>query len=412
MDELDALLGNGDENATLEAALAFVDAFHVDGEPLDSVADAFEVQSAGSDAEKTKAKPKKRDRKREELLYLREVVQGLETQLDALQSRQGSRRETNCSSDDPQGVWKRFAHRQHRERQRAEDENVRLRVMLEDQLRLTKSLERMLNKRGNVELLSSEPSTSTKRLRRANIANPLDAQDIMLQLNAVVDEMYLATDEVFADPRFNTTATRRESELVSDASTGTRVHNYEIRMLPFTFRVTSEAFWDLILARINLTVGKDTHQMREVEEDNVSTKSYEGNMTWGKTDNIFRVKVLGRRYVESDRVVIVGSMLMEPLHLNGEPLEDVYMRVRVWRVLKPHQTDPNDPSSPQMTLHQTFNDAVPECYADLDPMTFQHKVRIFTNFLLNAARAQMDLAEQLVENRLADSLAQMKLEDM
>lgn len=124
-----------------------------------------------------------RDERREELLYLRTKVAEMESQLEELKknddSSKKSSRPASCSSIvtagilktassvasrgvfdvsmpllrgqiQPSGsIWEDVAMRQNAERQKAELENIRLRTLLEGQIKVAKGLEKLLNKRSN-----------------------------------------------------------------------------------------------------------------------------------------------------------------------------------------------------------------------------------------------------------------------
>lgn len=159
--------------------------------------------SAGVPAAAAKKKKKKagynsnkaRDQRKEELLYLRKKVDQMETYLRKL--RETSARNNSISSSSSTGrgarvfrnalvgqlptasavrraveardasalrlaevgpVWEDIAARQYKERRRAEMENIRLKLVLESQLKMAKSLEKVLNKRYNERVRASARS--------------------------------------------------------------------------------------------------------------------------------------------------------------------------------------------------------------------------------------------------------------
>lgn len=119
-----------------------------------------------------KYKPNRaRDGRREELVYLSKKVSELEAQLETLKRRQ-SLNNTNESEfatlQQPQrdssaalttsdalsqnssvaaSVWQEIASRQSEERSKAEKDNIRLKLVLEHQIKIAKSLESVLHKK-------------------------------------------------------------------------------------------------------------------------------------------------------------------------------------------------------------------------------------------------------------------------
>lgn len=117
-----------------------------------------------------KYKPNRaRDGRREELVYLSKKVSELETQLETLKRRQQGANaageseitmvqhqqdssETlaikNASHNSAAtGVWREIASRQSEERSKAEKDNIRLKLVLEHQIKIAKSLEGVLHKK-------------------------------------------------------------------------------------------------------------------------------------------------------------------------------------------------------------------------------------------------------------------------
>lgn len=121
-----------------------------------------------------------RDERRKELIYLRQKVEELETQLGQLQRPNAEVSSTNLrllppsqqnalqqlsintwsqhglTRAAPEGasslskessVWKELATRQHAEREKAEMENIRLKLILEEQIKIAKNLHTMLTKK-------------------------------------------------------------------------------------------------------------------------------------------------------------------------------------------------------------------------------------------------------------------------
>lgn len=96
---------------------------------------------------------------KKELAYLREQVQALEQQLSDLQhpkrSSSGSSVSRSTADKSAAAVWEQIAQRQQIEKQKAEVENVKLREVLEGQLRVANSLEKILRKRPNASVHSA-----------------------------------------------------------------------------------------------------------------------------------------------------------------------------------------------------------------------------------------------------------------
>lgn len=132
---------------------------------------------------------KARDERKGELIYLRKKVSELEAQLSSVQAKRprlstaattsasglvaspscqachsgalDTENKTQCShayAPAVLSVWQDIASRQCEERVKAERENIRLKLVLENQLKIAKSLEKILNKKSTAKVcLNSEP---------------------------------------------------------------------------------------------------------------------------------------------------------------------------------------------------------------------------------------------------------------
>lgn len=122
--------------------------------------------SASSTGRRTSAN-KARDERKSELIYLRNKVSELETQLSTIQAKRpriasataatpprAATRTALSQSSVSAGarVWQDIAARQRDGRAVAERENVRLKLVLENQLRVAKSLETILNKKSTTKV--------------------------------------------------------------------------------------------------------------------------------------------------------------------------------------------------------------------------------------------------------------------
>lgn len=112
----------------------------------------------------------KRRRQKEELLELRQKVQQLESRLELMKTASAPIEAVALATSgdlqlpkpvikhrSPLGVvWERLAARQLKERERAEEENQRLKEMLDEHVKLARSLDRILRKRATAQVDGEE----------------------------------------------------------------------------------------------------------------------------------------------------------------------------------------------------------------------------------------------------------------
>lgn len=105
-----------------------------------------------------------RNERREELVYLRSKVTDLEAQLQELKQGKAAqgRSDPDASSiliarscefqQTYYPVWAEIASRQYAERQQAELKNIRLKMIMEGQIKVAKGLEKLLNSKSNKQV--------------------------------------------------------------------------------------------------------------------------------------------------------------------------------------------------------------------------------------------------------------------
>ncbi|TMW59799.1 hypothetical protein Poli38472_004868 [Pythium oligandrum] len=406
------------QEGTLLAALAFVDEFECDplsnalvgvdddleflsSLDLDSVTSTDETASYSiatpststneSPAPAKPAQPRRtRTNRREELIYLRSTVEEMETKLTELKEQAKEKDErTPDLSDVMKAVWEDLANRQYQQRQQAEAENTRLRMMLEDQIKIAKSLERLLRKRNDVELFSS--ALSKKRSRAQLGQSPLREDSIVDELMGSLLQMHPHVDRVLEDPRFHVDAPKplRDIQLRTAVGFAPTIEIVESRIVPFNFMVTANAMWELLATNMQDSITEHIHTATE----DTLIKSFEGVVQTHRTKGVFQGKVVARRFVEADRVVMLGGHVAEPVEFSDRPIRGVIMRHRGWTVIR---RGPND-----TTLLQTYHLAAPDVYdASQDQ---QRTVGALTNFVLATVEMNLDAGLLQIENYLLET---------
>jgi hypothetical protein len=111
--------------------------------------DAAETPQETPPQEQQKPKKKRVRRQREELLYLRKKAKQLEDELERVQLSEAATPDAQITSvGSAASLWEGIASRQRQVRCQAEDENRRLKQMLENQLTLARRFECFLSGSG------------------------------------------------------------------------------------------------------------------------------------------------------------------------------------------------------------------------------------------------------------------------
>jgi hypothetical protein len=124
----------------------------------ETVAEVVAVDRRRKNPSQQRSVNNSRDRMKQEMHHLRGMVEELKRQLDEIK-RDHVRRSPRPNSALTPGAaqliaaWESLARGQCEQRYRAEVENVKLRKMLDDQVKIAQTLERVLTKRRCVEVL-------------------------------------------------------------------------------------------------------------------------------------------------------------------------------------------------------------------------------------------------------------------
>eukprot|EP00644_Phytophthora_capsici_P016967 jgi/Phyca11/554202/estExt2_Genewise1Plus.C_PHYCAscaffold_590217 len=153
-----------------------------------------------------------REQQRKELLYLREKVEEMEQELKALQGTRRQKALTNVRVNDnnPEqeevamspgfqapGIWKEMASHQLEQGLNSERENRRLKAVLEGQIKIGKSLAKLLEATSTTQPMES-CVYGPQRTRRMHTSAPdRTGPGIFAELLSSIDNSYYEVDDVF-----------------------------------------------------------------------------------------------------------------------------------------------------------------------------------------------------------------------
>lgn len=380
--------------------------------------------STGSDSKsKSSTKPKgvvnrSRNRRREELQYLRSLVGELEDRLTTLHKRTDEQNHhnqtkqlTNGSTaapavDDPvlTAVWETLASRQYAQRQRAEGENNKLRRMLEDQIQVGKSLERLLKRRHNADDL--DVYLHGKRPRRENLAlasssttvTPWNNAAVYDELLAMLPSMYKELGSVFQNIEFDRSpANFRDVQVRNEAETGVVLDVTEAHVYPFEYKLTAQNFWTLFADRTE----SDRFHYHDTDCSDDTLKLQFGlTVQVARAEGVFNMKVVSKQYSEVGRTVVVWVGLCDPTEVSETNMDGIFMRYKGWHIIEPlvAPTSGSVSSVGSGTRITSYSIGVPETFEDVPDQ--KRKVGTLTNFMLSTVDVQISARQQQLENLL------------
>ncbi|KAG6621939.1 uncharacterized protein IUM83_07527 [Phytophthora cinnamomi] len=265
-----------------------------------------------------KPKPRRRKRPKDELDYLRAQVKDLEEELSKLSSTpsasSGSELETD-HDDDLFRKWKHIADRQKVEADLSMVENLKLRSMLEGQLKVARSLEAAIQNQQEkaAQLLTWHPSggglkaiEGGRRPRATSVSDDL----IFAQLNVGLEAQYAEFDSVMGQTDLASLLQNSKGIETFRGADGIAFRHEDARLLPFSMPAVHRAMWSCVrygkardlLGRIRTHVVNNDHLNVQILDELQLPKSRRFDIC---------ARLAMRRYFEQDRIVVVWRGYVE-----------------------------------------------------------------------------------------------------
>ncbi|TMW65641.1 hypothetical protein Poli38472_008283 [Pythium oligandrum] len=169
-------------------------------------------------------------------------------------------------------AWQAIAMRQYQQLRESEMENARLRMVLDEQLKIGQSLERLI-RRGNYVAMHVSPPSRVRMLVDSNSATYARQ---CYELQTVVHEMYTRIDQAFADTHFEgVCADFRKMSVHTN-----EIHAHEARFVPMTREIVSNMIWEYFLEQRIATQAQGYDSECVGEASNSIVKSFVFN--WDK----------------------------------------------------------------------------------------------------------------------------------
>ncbi|KAG2531819.1 hypothetical protein JM16_000690 [Phytophthora kernoviae] len=381
-------------------------------------------KTAGPKKSVTRGDPNRaRNERKIELAYLREKVTQLELELHALklhprvqhaaigqkQKRRGTPSDENIVEanstvslyvPEVPNVWKDVACRQRRRREKSERENVRLKLILENQIRMAKSLESLLQKRAKqqiVECSSLSPPKRSKYSQGRTLDFRADVNDFK-ELLTHLDRAYREVDTVFAANGLATMETTRRDARMREGADCMYLDIFANKVMPFGMRATAEAVWNHFKGaekhRGNMYEGKVA---KHLDATGTVIEDFAKEFFADSARADFRAKQVLRRYVEKDREIVIWVASVVPLEFDDQRVKGLGFRHQGYAVTK-HAAA----STPEreFSLLQLCSLVSPEKedHTVYDPAA----VRALTDFMLGTVAGNISASQELIENVLMD----------
>ncbi|CAI5726179.1 unnamed protein product [Peronospora destructor] len=368
-----------------------------------------------------------RNERKIELAYLREKVKQLELELRAMklhpraktraiphdgkkQEKRPTTQETDAGLTVPlyesaqiPTVWKEVACRQRRRREKAERENVRLQLILENQIKMAKGLESLLQKRANKQVVECSSLSQTKKSKyfqgrtldfRADVN---DFKDLLAHL----DRAYREVDTVFAANGLATMEITHRGARMREGADYMYLDIYANKVMPFGMRATAKAVWDHFKGaekhRGNMYEGKVARHLATPDTPDTIIEDFAKEFFADSARADFHAKQVLRRYVEEDREIVIWASSVVPLEFDDQRVKGLGFRHQGYALTKRAKV-----STPyrEFSLLQLCSLVSPEKedHTVYDPAA----VRALTDFMLGTVAGNITASQELIENVLMD----------
>ncbi|KAG7386926.1 hypothetical protein PHYBOEH_008452 [Phytophthora boehmeriae] len=296
-------------------------ATHQLGDPKTASPPPHEPQRKGKDTRTTPypttTKRRRRKRPKDELDYLRAQVTSLEEELSKLSAVNGPADSEGSGNQDDElfTQWKKIAERQKAEADNSIVENLRLRSMLEGQLRVAKSLEaaiqhqqeeaaQLLTKPQEIEFTGT---AGPKRLRALSMSDDL----VFAQLNSGLEAQYAEFDAIMNQTGISREFQKSRGISVQRNGASLAFHHEEARLLPFPMPAVHRAMWSCIRYGKAKDMMTGHVRLRVVNNDHLNATIVDDLKLPGSQTFTTCARLGMRRYFEKDRIVVVWSGCVE-----------------------------------------------------------------------------------------------------
>jgi len=322
-----------------------------------------------------------RKRQKDELDKLRVQVQELQRELDHVRARlpkkpqvytlngSGSMGYAELHASVPSSVtiWERIASHQKEQKNKSEMENMKLKSMVQEQVKISKALEKLVNKR--CKNSSLEAKFSAKRLRVCDS----EEQQIFDALSKSLDERYQQVDAVFE--KLGMAYQKREMQeanMILDTINGPTMELKDATIFPFDVQAINDAAWRSMEVEsfgCKENMGMVDSLLVQSTEDMICIKTSIPLRQQRAPDSDLSIRAVMKRYVERNRVIILWESVSECLNkLPQCSARGVEMRDRGWCMIESLPSPPGRHS----TIIQLCSHIAPRMSGESNHLSLQH----------------------------------------
>ncbi|KAK1935824.1 hypothetical protein P3T76_010518 [Phytophthora citrophthora] len=372
---------------------------------------AAAAKASGQTTEVKKPTKKRIRRQREELLYLRVKVKEMESSLAKLKSTEMRTRSPNGSSNQlavngkPNSesssllasVWESLANRQYKDRERAEQENRKLKSTLEGQIKLAKCLEKILEDQPEDDTVSGPPRPEQSKLFALGISS--DQKALHAQLLSEMDGAFGEVDMKYNMKKFaEIEKEKMDVKVASSLDNGIALHFLGFKRVPFPQDVASRGMWRFTSCEATKRQAYFYEEHETSSEHTVArTFGHKIQSEHGSLDYRSEGVVQCRR--RGDRVVIVTRGLAKPIKFSAAPVNGIRFHENGWIVIEKASAPDGSCKGSWSTIASSM-ELKPIFDDDASDQNFT--VGALTDFVIDSFHRNMHLGEEVVAAIMMD----------
>ncbi|KAG7395758.1 hypothetical protein PHYBOEH_003193 [Phytophthora boehmeriae] len=371
-----------------------------------------------------KIRRRARDNRQDEVEFLRSKVQQMEEELRALQLQHleslapapapSTPAATLAFSSQAFGfpmsqvneaspVWD-LAARQQKWRQKAVRENARLKIVLNTQASLAKSMEAQLGRRIRQQFTGEGCTSDNGVVMQSWTPSFALATETVEDLRCGLDTAFNELESVFAANGLDRLETPRTETKIREGANGMYLDIFAQKLMPFDFETTATAAWNHYRGdtRQRANLYQDFAQEGETSSDTVM-EMVAMKFSGKSTNADFRVKQALRRYVEADRQVVVWVSKAEAAECQTSAYSNFAFVDKGYVVIKrPMLSEQGSSHSTVLQICCLISPQITRTH-ELDAST----VGAFTEFVLSVMVASITATQELVEVMLIEEAQQV-----
>ncbi|KAG3015489.1 hypothetical protein PC128_g9031 [Phytophthora cactorum] len=375
---------------------------------------AIAAAAAGSNglpSDVKKPTKKRIRRQREELLYLRVKVQEMESSLAELKGKETRTRSPTGSSTQlavngkPSSeassllasVWESLANRQYKDRERAEQENRKLKSTLEGQIKLAKCLEKILEDQPEDETMPGPPHPAPSKLLALGVSS--DQKAVHAQLLSELDAAFDEVDVKYNVKKFAEIEKEKlDVRVASSLDNGIALHFIGFKRVPFPQEVAGRGMWRFTSYEATKRQAY-FYEEHETSSKNTVARTFGHKIQSERGSLDYRSESVLECRKRGDRVVIVTRGLAKPIKFSAAPVNGVRFHENGWIVIEKASAKDGSAKGKWATIASSM-ELKPIFDDDASDQDFT--VGALTDFVIDSFHRNMHLGEEVVAAIMTD----------